>query len=186
MPTPAAHDTGSDTEITLHPLEPGHLPAVLELGCRVYDTKAMPYTGWSLTAVATHLDASVPACRVAMAGERLAGFVLGSMTFEQREDWGYLEWIAVDPDFQGRGVAGRLVRDCCAVLTEAGASSVVTDVEADNTASAALMRRNGFTEGVTVTLFVRAGGAGAPHRGGISLPHFARTGRPRPTRHDGR
>ncbi|OKI06306.1 acetyltransferase [Streptomyces sp. CB02923] len=182
MPTPAAHDT----EITLHPLRPEHLPAVLELGSRVYDTDSMPYTGWSLTAVATHLDASVPACRVALAGERLAGFVLGSMTFEQREDWGYLEWIAVDPDFQGRGVAGLLVRECCAALTEAGASSVVTDVEVNNTASAALMRRNGFTEGVTVTLFVRPGSGETAHRGGISLPHFARTGRPRPTRLDGR
>ncbi|MFH8347329.1 GNAT family N-acetyltransferase [Streptomyces sp. NPDC018045] len=182
MPTPAAHDP----EIALHPLRPEHLPAVLELGERVYDTDSMPYTGWSLTAVATHLDASVPACRVALAGERLAGFVLGSMTFEQREDWGYLEWIAVDPDFQGRGVAGRLVQDCCAALTEAGAASVVTDVEVGNTASATLMRRNGFTEGVTVTLFVRPGTGEAAHRGGISLPHFARTGRPRPTHRDGR
>src|ERR1700704_1695816 len=98
----------SEAEITLRPLEYRHLPSVLELGSRVYDTHAKPYTGWSLTAVATHLDASVPACRVATAGDRLAGFVLGSMTFEQREDWGYLEWIAVDPEFQGRGVAGRL------------------------------------------------------------------------------
>ncbi len=182
MSTPPPHGP----EITLHPLLPEHLPAVLELGSRVYDTDAMPYTGWSLTAVATHLDASVPACRVALAGERLAGFVLGSMTFEQREDWGYLEWIAVDPEFQGRGVAGRLVEDCCAALTAAGASSVVTDVEVNNTASAALMRRHGFTEGVTVTLFVRPGTGAAPHRGGISLPHFARTGRPRPTHRDHR
>ncbi|MFE7665285.1 GNAT family N-acetyltransferase [Streptomyces celluloflavus] len=182
MSAPAANTP----DINLHTLENHHLPAVLELGSRVYDTDAKPYTGWSLTAVATHLDASVSACRVAMAGDRLAGFVLGSMTFEQREDWGYLEWIAVDPAFQGRGVAGRLVQECCAVLTEAGASSVVTDVEVSNTASATLMRRNGFTEGVTVTLFVRPGTGTPAAGGGISLRHFARTGRPRPTHRDGR
>lgn len=172
-------------EITLHPLLPEHLPAVLELGSRVYDTDVKPYTGWSLSAIAGHLDASVPACLVAMAGDRLAGFVLGSMTFENREDWGYMEWIAVDPDFQGRGVAGRLVQKCCDELTGAGAASVVTDVEVGNTASAALMRRNGFTEGVTVTLFVRPG-TGGGSSGGISLAHFARTGRPRPVHRDRR
>ncbi|OLZ74586.1 hypothetical protein AV521_02875 [Streptomyces sp. IMTB 2501] len=39
-------------ELTLQPLGFGHLAAVLDLGHRVYDTDAMPYTGWPLSAVA--------------------------------------------------------------------------------------------------------------------------------------
>ncbi|MFF9899562.1 GNAT family N-acetyltransferase [Streptomyces longispororuber] len=141
--------------VGLAPMEPGHAPAVLALGRQVYDTSVKPYTSWSLSAIAGHLDAEAPACWVALADGALAGFVLGSMGFDQRADWGNLEWIATAPAHQGRGVAGRLVRACCGTLTEAGAAAVVTDVESRNTASAALMRRNGFVEGVTVTLFVR-------------------------------
>ncbi|MEI5101090.1 GNAT family N-acetyltransferase [Streptomyces sp. PmtG] len=148
-------ETAERAPIELTPMAPAHAPEVLALGQRVYDTTVKPYTSWSLSAVAGHLDADAPACWVALDGGALAGFVLGSMGFDQRADWGNLEWIATAPAHQGRGVASRLVKACCATLTEAGASAVVTDVESRNTASAALMRRNGFTESVTVTLFVR-------------------------------
>ncbi|MFI5972373.1 GNAT family N-acetyltransferase [Streptomyces sp. NPDC051452] len=157
-----------------------HLAAVLDLGHRVYDTDAMPYTGWSLSAVAGHLDAPDSACLVMLDGDRVAGFVLGSLSFEQRSDWGYLEWIAVDPDFQGRGVASRLVKECCARLAAAGAVCVVTDVERRNSASAELMRRNGFTEQATVSLFVRPlgeghdTGDGDAHASAASRRHFTR------------
>ncbi|CAL9361754.1 hypothetical protein SUDANB178_00675 [Streptomyces sp. enrichment culture] len=155
-PSEPASPPGSPAgELTLRPLGIEHLAAVLDLGHRVYDTEAMPYTGWSLSAVAGHLDAPDPACLVLLDGGRVAGFVLGSLSFEQRADWGYLEWIAVDPDYQGRGAASRLVRECCALLAEAGAVCVVTDVERRNTASAELMRRNGFAEEASVSLFVR-------------------------------
>ncbi|WP_324614511.1 GNAT family N-acetyltransferase [Streptomyces sp. MMG1121] len=166
--------------MALRPLGFEHLAAVLDLGHRVYDTDAMPYTGWSLTAVAGHLDAPNSACLVTLDGDRVAGFVLGSLSFEQRADWGYLEWIAVDPDYQGRKVASRLVQECCARLAEAGAVCVVTDVERRNTASAELMRRNGFTERATVSLFVRPLAEPAPADGATardtaaSRRHFTR------------
>ncbi|CAM5581694.1 GNAT family N-acetyltransferase OS=Streptomyces alboniger OX=132473 GN=CP975_32795 PE=4 SV=1 [Streptomyces alboniger] len=92
---------------------------------------------------------------MALDGERLAGFALGSMGFDQRSDWGNLEWIVFAPEYQGQGIASRLVKACCATLAEAGADAVVTDVESRNTASAALMRANGFEASVSVTLFVR-------------------------------
>ncbi|WBO62143.1 hypothetical protein [Streptomyces camelliae] len=41
-------------ELTLRPLGFEHLAAVRDLGHRVYDTDAMPCTGWSLSAVAGH------------------------------------------------------------------------------------------------------------------------------------
>ncbi|WP_241833323.1 GNAT family N-acetyltransferase [Streptomyces caatingaensis] len=82
--------------------------------------------------------------------------MLGSLSYDEREDWGYLEWIALDERARGKGIASALVERCCAALFAAGASRIITDVEAGNTASAAMMRRNGFTEGVTVTLFARS------------------------------
>lgn len=154
MTSPAAPE--HPASITPEPMTATHLADVLALGRRVYDTSVKPYTSWSLSAIARHMDSEASACWVALDdGDRLAGFVLGSMGFDQRPDWGNLEWIASAPEYQGQGIASRLVKACCATLTEAGASAVVTDVESRNTASAALMRRNGFEATVSVTLFVR-------------------------------
>ncbi|MBH1934375.1 GNAT family N-acetyltransferase [Streptomyces sp. AV19] len=138
------------------PMRLSHLDAVLNLGYRAYDVNAMPYTSWSLSSVAEHWDAQPEACWVAMDDEGLLGFVLGSLSYDEREDWGYLEWIALDERARGKGIASALVQRCCDALFAAGASRIITDVEADNKASADMMRRNGFTEGVTVTLFVRS------------------------------
>ncbi|MFB9909113.1 GNAT family N-acetyltransferase [Allokutzneria oryzae] len=139
-----------------------HLPGVLALGNRVFDVTAMPYTSWSLSSVAVHLDAQPSACWVAESDGEVVGFVLGSLSYDEREDWGYLEWIAVDPEHQGQGLASRLLDACCGALFDAGATRIVTDVEATNTASATLMQHNGFSDRVTVTLFVRhAGSSGA-------------------------
>ncbi|WP_424216639.1 GNAT family N-acetyltransferase (plasmid) [Streptomyces sp. BI20] len=144
------------------PLAIEHVPEVLALGRRVYDLSVKPYTSWSLSAIAHHHDAEHSSCWVVPAPDgRVAGFVLGSLGFDQRQDWGNLEWIATDPEFQGRGIAARLVSVCCRGLEEAGATAVVTDVESRNTASSGLMRRSGFMAGPTVTLFVRE--AGGPH-----------------------
>ncbi|WP_067564673.1 GNAT family N-acetyltransferase [Nocardia acidivorans] len=141
--------------IAIVPMGLGHLRQVLDLGYEVFDTSTKPYTSWSLTSVAEHMDSPSRSCWVAVDSDRVVGFVLGSMEFELRDDWAYLEWIAVAPDTQGRGIAGRLMSACCDTLFQAGARRIVTDVEIHNTASAALMKRNGFSEGTTVTLFVR-------------------------------
>ncbi|WP_348537996.1 GNAT family N-acetyltransferase [Nocardia brasiliensis] len=77
------------------------------------------------------------------------------MEFENRDDWAYLEWIAVAPDMQGHGIARRLVDVCSEALFARGARRIVTDVEDRNAASTALMTRSGFTPAATVTLFVR-------------------------------
>lgn len=145
-----------ESDIVIAPMTIRHLPDVFDLGHKAFDTEVKPYTSWSLSAAAVHIDAARPACFVALRGSELCGFVLGSMTFEQRADWGYLEWIAVDSAVRGRGVAGRLVAVCRDHLMAQGADAVITDVEARNEASLALMRRHGFTVGATVNLLAYA------------------------------
>jgi hypothetical protein len=87
-----------DSDIAIVPMGLGHLREVLDLGAEVFDTEVKPYTSWSLTSIAEHLDTSDGSCWVALDSDRVVGFVLGSMEFELREDWGYLEWIGVAPD----------------------------------------------------------------------------------------
>ncbi len=157
-----------------------HLRQVLDLGYEVFDVTSKPYTSWSLTAVAEHVDSGDHACFVARDGDVVVGFVLGSTTFELRDDWAYLEWNAVKPDHQGLGIAGRLLDTCCEALFAAGAARVVTDVEGSNLASATLMRRNGFIPAVTVTLFERpnpSAAAPAAPRAGLPRRPLIRSGR---------
>lgn len=144
-----------DPAIVIVPMGLGHLRQVLDLGHEVFDTTVKPYTSWSLTSVAEHMDSPDNACWVALDSDRVVGFVLGSMEFELRDDWAYLEWIAVAPDMQGHGIARRLVEACSAALFARGARRIVTDVENHNVASSALMTRSGFVPAATVTLFVR-------------------------------
>ncbi|KAA5830558.1 GNAT family N-acetyltransferase [Saccharopolyspora hirsuta] len=145
----------SDFDVQLVPMGLAHLAGVLELGHQVFDVSAMPYTSWSLSSVAVHMDAQPDACWVAEADGRVVGFVLGSLSYDERADWGYVEWLAVAPDHQGKGLARTLLEESCAALFAAGATRIITDVEQNNTASAQLMQRSGFTDSVTVTLFVR-------------------------------
>ncbi|MET7828995.1 GNAT family N-acetyltransferase [Streptomyces sp. NPDC005386] len=164
--------------VTIGAMQVAHLPDVLGLGHRAFDTAVKPYTGWSLSAVAAHFEASHPACFVALQDDALCGFVLGSITFEQRTDWGYLEWIAVAPSARGQGVAGRLVTHCRDRLTEFGATAVITDVEARNEASTTLMNRHGFQTRATVNLLVCTVTSAAA---GDSPPHLSRHERAQPS-----
>ncbi|PRW62233.1 GNAT family N-acetyltransferase [Actinopolyspora mortivallis] len=148
--------TGAIAEtISVVPMRMAHLEGVLELGFRAFDVSTMPYTSWSLSSITEHFDTQPEACWVAEAEGEVLGFVLGSMSYDEREDWGYMEWIALDPRARGSGVASHLVEACCQALFDAGAARIITDVEHGNEPSARMMRRNSFIEGVTVTLFVR-------------------------------
>ena len=64
-------------DIKIAPLGFEHLRQVLDLGYRVFDTTAKPYTSWSLTTVAEHLDTKDSSCWVALLHDRVVGFVLG-------------------------------------------------------------------------------------------------------------
>lgn len=141
--------------IEVRPMAAGDVAAVYRLGLACYDVSVSPYTSWSLTAISTHLEAGRSACLVAEDGAELAGFVLASMGFEGRDDWGYVEWLAVGARYRGRGIAQRLVPAACEALKRAGARRIVTDVAQENVASAAVMRRAGFAPGVTVVYFVQ-------------------------------
>lgn len=163
-------DAEPEDEVKIAPMGLEHLRQVRDLGRAVYDVSVKPYTSWSLTSIAEHLDTDEGACWVALVDDRVVGFVLGSMTFESRDDWAYLEWIAVSPDQQGRGIARRLVDMCCNALFAAGATRVVTDVESTNVTSASLMEHSGFAPATTVTLFTRPNPELAPGQAPGTVP----------------
>ena len=88
---------------------------------------------------------------VAVAGERIVGTVLfrppgtrSRCPYYVRPGVATFHQFAVDPPFQGRGIAGRLLRKAEALAVEAGAVELALDTAAPATRLIAMYRRHGF------------------------------------------
>ncbi len=73
-------------------------------------------------------------------GSRLVGTVLG--TDDTRKGW--INRLAVHPDYRRRGVARQLVRACERALRARGIAMFAALIETDNAASAAAFRALGY------------------------------------------
>ena len=77
-------------------------------------------------------------------GEVAAAAVLRVIKLPSGRRIGMVAWLLTDPDYQGLGLASRLVTDAVAQLKAAGCDTVLTDVEGHNTASANVFHSQGF------------------------------------------
>ena len=141
--------------VALRPMTVEDLPAVYRLGLLCYDVLDKPYNYWTVGEVADHLENEPGLCFVADHDGEVVGFALAAESYEVLEDTGHLEWIAVAPGHRGGGLATTLIAAVVEALTARGRAEVVADVSSDNAASAALFRRAGFEEGISVTFFRR-------------------------------
>ena len=73
-------------------------------------------------------------------GDRLAGVVLG--TSDTRKGW--INRLAVHPDYRRRSIARRLVRACERVLRQQGLRMFAALIEPENRASEAFFRSLGY------------------------------------------
>lgn len=72
--------------------------------------------------------------------DRLIGVVVA--THDTRKGW--INRLAIDPDFRRRGYAQRLVEAAEAALRESGLTLIAALIEGDNDASLALFKRLGY------------------------------------------
>ena len=86
---------------------------------------------------------------VALDGGRVVGVVLGS--HDGRKGW--ISRLAVLPAYRRRGVAAALVTACDTAIRAEGIEIVAALVEADNPASAALFRKLGYSDEISVHYF---------------------------------
>lgn len=86
---------------------------------------------------------------VAVAGERIVGVVLG--THDGRKGW--INRLAVDPAWRGRGIARALIQTCDEAIRRHGIGIVSALVDPGNEASCRLFASAGFMTDVEVRYF---------------------------------
>jgi len=143
--------------ITIRPMSIDDFAPAYKLGLRCYDVQDRPsYSYWTIREVAHHLETSPHLCYVAEDDNRqVVGFALGEEDFVMLENTGYLEWVAVAPEYRRQGIASQLVETLLRVYQRLGKSRVVSDISSTNAASRRLVRKLGFTEGISLTFFVK-------------------------------
>ena len=77
---------------------------------------------------------------VSHAEGRVSGFVIAGVT----DSFGFIQRLAVHPDFQRRGDASSLVQNALAWIQSRGCSSTVVNTEVSNAAALSIYKRNGF------------------------------------------
>ena len=141
--------------VIIRPMSVDDFAQVYKLGLRCYNVRDKRYSYGSIAEVAHHLESNPHLCYVADDGGQVIGFGLGEEQYETLENTGHLEWLAVAPEYRRQGVALRLIDELVRVFRELGRAAVVADISSANTASQGMVRKAGFTEGISVTFFVK-------------------------------
>jgi [ribosomal protein S18]-alanine N-acetyltransferase len=101
---------------------------------------------WTRASYETALDRGRKPERVALVADwgegRIAGFVVASVVLPEAE----IELIAVEREFQRRGVARKLVQELVRRLGGRGIAEVLLEVRASNHGAASFYRALGFSE----------------------------------------
>ena len=71
---------------------------------------------------------------------KLTGFVIAGIT----DSYGFIQRLAVHPDFQRHGVASSLVQNSLSWIHSRGCSSTVVNTEVSNAAALSIYEKNGF------------------------------------------
>ncbi|UCE65501.1 MAG: GNAT family N-acetyltransferase [Candidatus Zixiibacteriota bacterium] len=76
-------------------------------------------------------------------GDKMIGSILGSS--DGRKGW--INRLAVDPDYRGKGLAGILIEECEKYLYDLGLKVIAALIEGDNKPSESAFSKAGYTYG---------------------------------------
>ncbi|KCV68590.1 hypothetical protein H696_04882 [Fonticula alba] len=170
-PSQASLSSSSDImdHIYIRPMEMRDIAACFHLGNRVF-TRNRPnlYRLWDEYEVIGSFSGDTELCYIAeidveqgasmdtsslepgtraMAKKKLVGFAFGNILLKKNHiKYGYLHWIAVDPEHQQRGIGSRLFERALEPMLEEGVSLVLCDTPDNNLAAIQFFRKLGFTD----------------------------------------
>jgi ribosomal protein S18 acetylase RimI-like enzyme len=137
--------------ITIREMEIDDLAPVFHLGERLFTRGRFPvlYRTWDTYEVTEYYNSDPEYCLVAEdARGSVIGFALGNIVEKDRSAWkyGYLAWLGVAPEYQGKTTADRLIREFEQRIMEDGARILLVDTEADNHRAIQFFRGHGFAQ----------------------------------------
>jgi ribosomal protein S18 acetylase RimI-like enzyme len=119
---------------------------VYHLGEELFTSELYPYLyrTWDEWEVIGLYNTDPEYCLVAEIEGELAGFILGTIITKANLAYGYILWLGVNPKFQRRGVADKLVDKAIARMIEDGARFMLVDTDPANTPALKFFNRKGF------------------------------------------
>jgi ribosomal protein S18 acetylase RimI-like enzyme len=140
----------SNRPFHIREMELEDLPAVYALGEAVFTADKWPsmYRTWDEYEPVTLFSTDGDFCFIAERDARLVGFALGSLIEKRHSAWsyGYLTWLAVDPELKRQKIATLLVEAVTDAYIRAGARMLIVDTAAQNTNAIGFFRRHGFRD----------------------------------------
>jgi ribosomal protein S18 acetylase RimI-like enzyme len=134
--------------INVREMELEDLPSVYALGESVFTADQWPslYRTWDEYEAVGLFYSDGEFCFVAENKNKLVGFALGSLIDKRNSAWsyGYLTWLATDPDSKRSGIATQLIAAITDAFIRAGARMMIVDTDAENKAAIKLFRKHKF------------------------------------------
>ena len=140
------HQQGVDS-ITVRPMDMRDISAIYHLGNSIFTASDLPnlFRTWDDYTVVQNFESSPEFCFVAQANCRsdvegtvhdeseVIAFLLGdSLTKKTCGTRGYIQWVAVHPDFRRQGIAKSLLNAYISVARQQNISLLLADTPADN------------------------------------------------------
>ena len=125
------------------------LAPVFHLGEKLYTLQRNPnlYRMWDATQVVEYYASDPDGCFVAELNDKIVGFLLSYVVDKHKSKrfYGYLEWLAVHPDHQGKGLASRLFERFLKYMRSLNVPMLLVDVEASNDKALSFFLDKGFS-----------------------------------------
>jgi ribosomal protein S18 acetylase RimI-like enzyme len=135
-------------EINIREMALRDLPAVFELGQRLFTADQLPtlYRSWDTQELVQLFGSEEETCLVAETEGTIVGFALGRIMEKPRSAWryGWLLWLGVDPAMKRRKIAARLMKHLTNLFIDREVRILLVDTDEDNTEALAFFRKQGF------------------------------------------
>jgi len=126
------------------------LPSVFHIGEDLFTAEKVQnlYRTWDEMEVTSVFVGNPELCLVAEAGDKVIGFILGTVIEKRQSPWkyGYILWLGVCPDFQSFGVATRLFQAFHKLMKNLGVRILIVDTEESNTPAIKFFTKLGFSK----------------------------------------
>jgi ribosomal protein S18 acetylase RimI-like enzyme len=145
---PASPNNQAHLSVTIRSMGIDDIAPIFHLGEELFTSDLYPslYRIWDEWEVIELYNSDPDYCLVAEVDDQLAGFTLGTVISKPPSSWmyGYIIWLGVNPNFQRRGVADKLVDKIVERMIEEGVRFMLVDTDPVNVPAVKFFTRKGF------------------------------------------